>query len=910
MLTAFLLRAKRVLVLTPSRLVRNQIADEFETLRTLKETTCFPTDGPTPVVREVESKLTSAQDWESLRDVDVVIATPNSISPSFAEVPRPPDDLFDLVLVDEAHHSPAKTWNELLESFSGAAKTLFTATPFRRDNREIRGRFVYSFPLKEAFKDGIFGRIRFLPVTEIDASNDISLAKKAEAIFREDRAVGLRHLLMVRTDSKKRARELADIYSKETSLRLQTIHSGHSYKHIKRTVNKLRRDELDGVICVDMLGEGFNLPELKIAAIHAPHKSLEVTLQFIGRFARTGAEGIGEAKFIAVPSEIEIETSQMYVEGAVWQDLVADLSETRIQEEEQVRETLESFEEPTLTDFTTDDLSLYSLRPFSHVKIFRLTGPIDIHADITLSEPFELIFQQVSAEQSAVVLIARECRKPKWSELEQFYDTKHELFLVYFDEQSSLLFINASRKSEAIYDSIASQYSDADYSGLPLSTVDRVLRDLGDPSFFNIGMKNRILSNHAESYRIISGTKADVAVTETDGNLYDRGHVFGRGETPEGPVTIGYSSLSKVWSNKPLQIPQSIDWCRALAQKIVNDTPVRTGSGLDHLAVGHCITQLPTDVIAADWDEGTYKAIPNVTFTDFNDRQITKEILDLELVINVDDSTPKELTFSVVGLGLQYDLKFVLEPRPRFSLVGEDNHQPTVGYAQRQLLVDYLNDNPLHFFCADMSRFHGNQLFLARHGDITPFAVDRIASIDWVANDVDIEVEFGDPQNGKISIHDHLKTTLNSNEFDAVLYDHRTGEIADVITLTESDDENIVRLYHCKGSGGPTPGNRIGDVYEVCGQVVKSLKWTANKAFLLDKLRRRIEGGSVMVRGTPERITEILSSDSKPIRFQIALVQPGLSKANLSGDAGLVLAAAADYLRRSKGEELIVLASP
>ncbi|WP_346763412.1 hypothetical protein [Escherichia sp. E4694] len=35
-----------------------------------------------------------------------------------------------------------------------------------------------------------------------------------------------------------------------------------------------------------MLGEGYDLPNLKIAALHDHHKSLAVTLQFIGRFTR------------------------------------------------------------------------------------------------------------------------------------------------------------------------------------------------------------------------------------------------------------------------------------------------------------------------------------------------------------------------------------------------------------------------------------------------------------------------------------------------------------------------------------------------------------------------------------------------------------------------------------------------
>ena len=48
------------------------------------------------------------------------------------------------------------------------------------------------------------------------------------------------------------------------------------------------------IVCVDMFGEGFDLPALKIAALHTVHKSLGVTLQFIGRFARTAA-GVGPA---------------------------------------------------------------------------------------------------------------------------------------------------------------------------------------------------------------------------------------------------------------------------------------------------------------------------------------------------------------------------------------------------------------------------------------------------------------------------------------------------------------------------------------------------------------------------------------------------------------------------------------
>ena len=44
--------------------------------------------------------LTEVQQWEDLRSADVVVGTPNSISPAYTNIPNPPDDLFDLLLID------------------------------------------------------------------------------------------------------------------------------------------------------------------------------------------------------------------------------------------------------------------------------------------------------------------------------------------------------------------------------------------------------------------------------------------------------------------------------------------------------------------------------------------------------------------------------------------------------------------------------------------------------------------------------------------------------------------------------------------------------------------------------------------------------------------------------------------
>ena len=281
MALAFVLRAERILILTPSRLVREQIAENFSALVDLKKIGALPLDLVTPRTFATEGTIGSDQEWEDLRQYDVVAATVPSVSPRDGFIPAPPIDLFDLVLVDEAHHSPARTWTRLLDLLQSAKQVLCTATPFRRDEKEIKGKFVFTYDLRRAYQDHVFGDITFQPVDRGAApSVDIAIARDTEAKFRADRAAGLRHLVMVRTDSVTRAKELKDLYDGNTGLRLAFVSGAHSLGFVKRVIERLRADELDGIVCVNMFGEGFNLPSLKIAAIHSPHKSLAITLQY------------------------------------------------------------------------------------------------------------------------------------------------------------------------------------------------------------------------------------------------------------------------------------------------------------------------------------------------------------------------------------------------------------------------------------------------------------------------------------------------------------------------------------------------------------------------------------------------------------------------------------------------------
>lgn len=98
-----------------------------------------------------------------------------------------------------------------------------------------------------------------------------------------------------------------------------------------------------------------------------------------------------------------------------------------------------------------------------------------------------------------------------------------------------------------------------------------------------------------------------------------------------------------------------------------------------------------------------------------------------------------------------------------------------------------------------------------------------------------------------------------------------------------------VDLYHCKFSGGDTPGARIDDMYVVCGQAQRSVMWLHNKdrrtdlfVHLLKREAGRVDSGraSRLEVGTNDRLVQIRDlSRTCAVALRVFIVQPGLSKA-------------------------------
>lgn len=135
-----------------------------------------------------------------------------------------------------------------------------------------------------------------------------------------------------------------------------------------------------------------------------------------------------------------------------------------------------------------------------------------------------------------------------------------------------------------------------------------------------------------------------------------------------------------------------------------------------------------------------------------------------------------------------------------------------------------------------------------------------------------------------------------------VFDDDDSGEAADVVAVREWDSLIEVEFYHCKFSKEDHAGSRIGDLYELCGQAQKSVRWMENPSGLFTHLltregtrrkqkRTRFEAGGM---DDLFRIRE--KSRQIAVNLSVFIVQPGLSKRRASRAQLELLSVTENYL--------------
>jgi superfamily II DNA or RNA helicase len=907
-------KLQKVLVVVPSSSLRSQITEKFYDLGYLPKLSIVPGDIAYPYVTTITTGIKSVAEAKSLLShTNVFIATAHVLKSSNQEaIDYLCEGISDL-FIDEAHHISAATWTKIRDRFTSKRIVQFTATPFRNDGSSLGGRVIYNYTMGEAQEAEYFQHINLIAVEEYFlGKGDMAIATAAVKVLRSDLDNDYDHLLMARVEKIKRANELLPIYKKiAPDLNPVVIHSRMNKGELGNALYLLLSLKSKIAICVNMLGEGFDLPNLKVAAIHDIHKSLAITLQFIGRFTRQTKDlKIGNASVVVNIAEPKVENglNNLYSQDADWDNILRRLSEKRIEREVRLQDVVEHLKEKGTLH---KQLSLWNLRPSCSAVLFKT------NCDDWNPERFEEILPKdsehwfaISKEEKMLIVLALHQAPVKWGNYKELNDVLYKLLIVQWDDKRSALFVYANDYNWFRVQKLAELISDEQcelFSGPKVFNVFNgleypLVKNLGGSQVGAISFTQYFGSNVTQGLSLIESS--EMSLSNLAGLGYDNGE----------KVIWGCSQKKgKIWSVHSGSIPDWSDWVRTAWDKVNTGDIDESNITRDFLRPQKLENYYSLYACSVQWGEHIQADPEDKVTVLFGDVEIPLYLVDLKIV-SQENGQPYHISISSTSIESVYSFSIdkKLNGGFAYTLVKGNNVSIKRGNGRVKQLEEYLLEDPWIIQYIDCS-YSYNCFLIKLHHTIGEFKADDIECWDW--SGVNIKKESMGKYQAKDTVqwksYEKIKTL-----YDVIINDDGSGEAADLVGLTIVEDEIHLGLIHCKYSGENTPGARIGDLYEVCGQAQKSIRWKHGGIKRLYEHLKHREGlwqkdnVSRFLKGSISDLANIkCRSRTARLKLDVYIIQPGLRKTRVSAEMLKVLGSTTLYLNKTAQAELIVVGS-
>lgn len=900
-------RCPRLLVVVPTDALRTQIGEKFLSLGMLRQCGVVGATALNPIVGVLRRRPKTREDVDLMfRKCNVIIATVAGIGQCSDELQELMASYCSHLFIDEAHHVGAPTWESLKMAFSTVRILQFTATPYRTDERPVGEQVIFVYSLRQAQQDGYFRPIDFKPVREFDPKKrDAAIATAAIEQLRADLAKG--HILMARVGSVNRAEKVFQLYSRHAEFNAVQIHTGIKSAGERA---KTREQVLSGksriVVCVDMLGEGFDLPELKIAALHDVRRSLPVTLQLAGRFTRA-KPGLGNATVIANIADVEVtdELRKLYQRDGDWNTLLPYFSDKAIKGEIELGEFIAGFKK------FPHEVSLHNVRPAMSMVAYRTKcenwNPENFAEGLAGVDSLERIYHDVNTKENTLVIVTAKRAPVDWARIDDIYSWDWQLYILFWDQARQLLFIHNSSNSGYFKDLAKAVAGDVTPVRGP--EIFRCLAMVNRLRLQNVGLIETL--GRLIRFTMRAGSDVEGGMSEAQKQKAIKSNLFGAGYEDGHRTSIGCSFKGRIWSRQTTNLREFTRWCTSIGTNLLDESldPEQVLQGTLHPRI---VAKRPSGMpIAAEWPEVFYsEAETAVEFQMAGESFYLHEVdVDIENAaeegaIRVAVTSARQravFELELFGTGDEADFQF------RQVTAGDF----TVRHRGRDALVaEFLTSNAPTIWFADGSSLRGNELVEPRQLP-SPFPKALIKTWNW--DGVNIRKESQGPTRKSDTIQYRVIQEIKTSDFAVVFDDDGAGEAADVVAIRESPSSIEVEFWHCKFSAEQLAGARIEDLYELCGQAQRSVRWMQHPTELFVHLMRR-ETMRTQTRfevGNEDDLERIIEKSRLcPVTLRVVVVQPGVSKRTVSDEQLRLLGVTENYLIETFKVGFAVVTSP
>ena len=211
-----------------------------------------------------------------------------------------------LIIIDEAHHTPSKSYRNILKHYSSSSPKILgvTATPYRLSGEtfaELFDKLIVSKSIKEFIKEGWLIPIKHLATSFNDFSNvriknKEYVEKDLEVILRSEKVMaelvesyfkyGEDKKAIIFALNKSHSKDIVERFKSE-KISAEFIDSDTAPNLRDEIVNKFKNGEIKILCNVNIFTEGFDCPDVELVLLARPTKSFSLYLQQVGRVMRT-----------------------------------------------------------------------------------------------------------------------------------------------------------------------------------------------------------------------------------------------------------------------------------------------------------------------------------------------------------------------------------------------------------------------------------------------------------------------------------------------------------------------------------------------------------------------------------------------------------------------------------------------